>query len=324
MRFAALLRPSMLAVVPALASCNGVQSALTPFGAEAETTRDITVAMTIGAAVLTIAVLLLARHAVRAPEGRLDHAGGMRVILWLGAVIPTIVLGLLLVISLPTMRSMATSPGDLRIGVSGEQFWWRVRYDSGAGAAVETANEVRVPVGRTVSFQLESPDVIHSFWIPGLAGKVDMIPGRTNDLVVRATRAGVFRGVCTEFCGLSHARMAFDVLAMEPAAFDRWLAELARPASASNAYGRELFEEYGCHGCHVIRGHVTGTPIGPDLTHFGSRRSLGAGTLPMSPAAIARFIRNPASIKPGALMPAFGTMSQEHADSIAAYLQELR
>ena len=190
--------------------------------------------------------------------------------------------------------------------------------------AVETANEIRVPVGRNVAFALRSPDVIHSFWIPGLAGKMDMIPGRTNELVVRATRPGTYRGVCAEFCGLSHARMAFDVIAMEPAEFDLWLESAARPAAGVAGPGRRLFEDYGCGGCHAIRGHLEGSPIGPDLTHFGARRTLGAGTLPMTADAIAAFIRDPARSKPGALMPAFGAMPAADAAAIAAYLSGLR
>jgi cytochrome c oxidase subunit 2 len=314
----------MVLALPLIAGCTGVQSTFSAFGAEAETTRTMTLMMSVGAALIALAVLLLATHAVRAHEGALDGKHGMRLILWAGAVFPTVVLTVLLVSSLPTMRSYAAQTGDLRIHVDGEQFWWRVRYEPHGGPSMETANEVRVPIGRTVAIQLGSPDVIHSFWIPGLAGKVDMIPGRATDLVVRPTRAGMYRGQCAEFCGLSHARMAFDVIAMEPEAFDAWLQNAARPAGAIDVAGRTLFAEYGCDGCHLIRGHVAGAQIGPDLTHYGSRRTLAAGTLPMGAAATSRFIRNPAEIKPGALMPAFRAMPESDARAIAAYLLELR
>jgi cytochrome c oxidase subunit 2 len=323
-----LLRATALACpwvsLPLLASCAGVQSTFSAFGAEAETTRAMTYTMGIGAAVITIAVLLLTWHAVRAPPGQLNGAQGVRVILWAGAVLPTVVLTILLVVTLPTMRSHASQPGELRIHVDGEQFWWRVRYEPPGGAAVETANEIRVPVGRTIAIQLSSPDVIHSFWVPGLAGKVDMIPGRVNELVVRPTRAGTYRGQCAEFCGLSHARMALDVIAMDPVEFDRWLEEVALPAVSIDSAGRRLFSEYGCDGCHTIRGHVTGGRIGPELTHYGARRTLAAGTLTMSGEATRRFIRNSAEIKPGSLMPAFGTMPDSDAQAIASYLLELR
>lgn len=320
-----IARRAVLATLGMTATgCAGRQSALAPFGAEAQSTFVLTAAMAATFALVTIAVLWLAWHAWRSPPERLAPAAGMRMVLWFGAILPSILLGIMLVLSLPTMRALPFAAQDLRIAVDGEQYWWRVRYAPPGGAAIETANEVRVPVGRTVAFALASPDVIHSFWIPGLAGKVDMIPGRTNELVVRATRPGTFRGVCAEFCGLSHAHMAFDVVAMPAAEFDRWLASAARPAAPVAGAGRALFEAYGCGGCHVVRGHGPGSPIGPDLTHFGARRSLGAGTLPMRREAIAAFIRNPAAAKPGALMPAFPAMPPADAAAIAAYLEALR
>lgn len=318
----------VLAACACFCGCAGVQSTFSVFGVEAESTRTLAVAMFGGAALITAGVCLLAWHAVRAPPGRLDHDGGMRVILWLGAVLPTLVLAGLLAWSLPTMRSLAAGEGGLEIRVDGEQFWWRVRYRRAADTPViESANEVRVPVGRTVTFLLESPDVIHSFWIPGLAGKMDMIPGRTNRLVARATRAGVFRGTCAEFCGLSHARMAFDVVAMAPEHFDRWLAAQAGPAAAGSGAddaGRRLFEGYGCAGCHTVRGHFEGGAIGPDLTRLGSRRTLAAATLPMDAPALADFIRDPGATKPGSRMPAFPHMTPEDAQAIAGYLAGLR
>ena len=325
-RYAAVRSAGQALLVAALplGGCAGIQSTFSTFGVEAESTRVLTLAMAAAAAAITFGVLWIARHAVRAPEGRLDHDGGMRVILWLGAIGPTLLLTLLLVLALPKMRPLEAQSNNVDVTVDGEQFWWRVRYHAAGASPVETANEIRVPTDRTVSFALESPDVIHSFWIPGLAGKMDMIPGRTTRLVVRATRAGVFRGVCAELCGLGHALMAFDVVAMEPADFDAWLQSLAAPAAAFDGPGRKLFDEYGCPSCHVIAGHFTGSPIGPDLTHMGSRRSLAAGALPMTQDAIARFIRDPAAIKPGALMPAFERMSPEDAQAVAAYLAGLR
>jgi cytochrome c oxidase subunit 2 len=319
-------RPLAACLAVPLGGCAGVQSTFSAFGAEALTTRTLATIMFASAAALTVGVLALAWHAVRAPEGKLDHSGGMRLILWLGAVGPTVLLTALLLLSLPTMRPLTAAPGDLRIAVDGEQFWWRVRYASGDeidSGAVETANEIHVPVGRAVTFLLESPDVIHSFWIPGLAGKVDMIPGRTNELVVRATAAGVFRGTCAEFCGLSHANMAFDVVAMDGAAFDEWLDALARPAAEFAHEGRSLFAEYGCDGCHAVRGHFAGSPIGPDLTHLAARRSLGAGTAPLTQDALASFIVDSAALKPGSLMPPFEHMPRADAQLIAAYLLEL-
>ncbi len=324
-RYATLPRLMIVMIMAALLSgCGGVQSTFSTFGVEAEATRKLIVVMTVTGVLITIGVIWLAIHAVRAPPGRLNHTSSTRVILWLGAIGPTVLLAVLLVISLPMMKTLPVAAGDLEIAVDGEQFWWRVRYLPPNGLAVETANEIRLPVGRTVSFSLASSDVLHSFWIPGLAGKVDMIPGRRNRLVVHATRAGTYRGVCAEFCGLSHAHMAFDVIAMPPADFDQWLATAAGHANVVSSPGRKLFEEYGCNGCHTVRGHFPTSPIGPDLTHFGSRLSLAASTLPVTVTTLKNFIRNPALTKPGALMPAFESMSAEDADVIATYLMELK
>jgi cytochrome c oxidase subunit II len=319
-----VLRTAATVAAASVASCTGIQSTFSTFGTEAESTRALTVAMVTGVAIITVAVLVLAFHAVRAPAGRLDHRRGMRVILWLGAIGPTLILAALLASTLPTMRTLAAKPGDLEIRVDGEQFWWRVQYQPANGEPAEAANEIRLPVGRTVTFLLASPDVIHSFWIPGLAGKMDMIPGRTTRLVVQATSAGRYRGACAELCGLSHALMAFDVTAMEAAEFDRWLAAQAQPASVPDGPGGRLFDQYGCLGCHRVRGLPQGSSIGPDLTHFGSRPTLAASTLPMELAAVAKFIRDPSAIKPGALMPSFHDMPDEDAQAIARWLMELR
>lgn len=310
-----------------LAGCNTHQSTLAPFGADAADIRHLFIIMLIGAVVIAGGVALLMRHAVRAPEGAIDHRGGMRIILWLGGVIPTIVLFGLLVYSLPYMKPRPVSPVDLSIAVDGEQFWWRVAYRPTGGAPVASANEIRIPTGRTVAFRLSAGDVVHSFWIPGLAGKMDMIPGRTNTLVVRAEKPGRYRGQCAEFCGLSHALMAFDVIAMPPAAFDAWLANEARPAgTGGDATGARLFAANGCGGCHSVAG-VTApsrtSGIGPDLTHFGARRTLAAGILPMTPANVAGFIRHPEKTKPGVRMPSFPQLSDEEAMALARYLQGL-
>ncbi len=309
-----------------LGGCNRHQSALTVFGEEAATVRHLTIVMLIGAIVIACGVAALMIAAVRAPEGRLTLSGGMRLIGWVGGVVPVVVLLGLLLYSLPAMRPLPVAQNDLRIAVKGEQFWWRVRYQPPGAAPVVTANEIRVPVGRTVQFDLTAGDVIHSFWIPGLAGKMDMIPGRTNRLIVRATKPGTFRGVCTEFCGLSHALMAFDVVAMEPAAFDAWLANERRPATpaAGTAAGARAFAANGCAGCHAIAGTDAAGEIGPDLTHLGSRSSLGAGTQPMSRAALVRFITDAPAVKPGARMPAYPQMPRQDAQAIAAYLESLK
>ncbi|MHA0330346.1 cytochrome c oxidase subunit II [Sphingomonas melonis] len=306
-----------------LTGCNTHQSTLAPFGADAADIRHLFLLMLAGAVVIAGALALLMRHAVRAPEGELGLRGGMRLVLWLGGIIPTILLLGLLVYSLPFMRPRPIAPADLQVAVDGEQFWWRVTYRPADTPPIETANEIRIPVGRTVAFRLTSADVVHSFWIPGLAGKMDMIPGRTNTLVVRADKAGHYRGQCAEFCGLSHALMALDVIAMEPAAFDAWLADQRRPTT-SQGDGARLFAQNGCNACHTVRGAGPAGRIGPDLTHFGSRPTLAAGILPMTTANVAAFIRHPEKTKPGVRMPAFPQLSQPEATAIARYLEGLK
>ena len=311
-----------------LTGCNTHQSTLAPFGVDATDIRHLFVIMLVGAVVIAGAVALLMRQAVRAPEGELSHSGGMRLVLWLGGVIPTVILLGLLAYSLPYMRPRPVAPADLRIAVEGEQFWWRVRYLPSGAAPVDSANEIRIPTGRNVAFRLGAGDVLHSFWIPGLAGKMDMIPGRTNTLVVRAEKPGRYRGQCAEFCGLSHALMAFDVIAMPPAAFDSWLADQRRPAMAdagvAGGAGARLFAANGCGGCHGIAGVGAPSRIGPDLTHFGSRRTLAAGILPMTETNVARFIRHPEKTKPGVRMPSFPQLSDAEAIALARYLQGLK
>jgi cytochrome c oxidase subunit 2 len=247
-----------------------------------------------------------------------------------GAVVPTVVLTVLLIYGLaPIPALLAPAPeGSLKIAVTGEQWWWRVRYHLPDGEEVTLANEIRLPVGETVEFRLDSPDVIHSFWIPPLGGKVDMIPGRVTRLVLKPTRVGVFRGVCAEYCGASHALMAFPVVVQEREEFDRWLAHQARPAEPpvepAPARGQELFLANGCSACHTVRGTPAAGVIGPDLTHVGSRLSVAAGTLPNEPDDFRRWVAHTTDVKPGALMPSFHMLPPGELQELAAYLKGLR
>jgi len=310
----------VLPLVLLATGCNRSQSAFAVFGREASDIASLTMVLTVGAVVIAIGMAALMWVAVRAPEGRMDLVRGERMILWVGAIGPAVLLLGLLAYSLPMMRPRKVEPAALQVVLEGEQFWWRVRYLAAGAPPVVSANELRLPVGRDVVLRLRAGDVVHSFWVPGLAGKTDMIPGRENRMTVRATRAGVYRGQCAEFCGLSHALMAFDVVAMDPAAFDRWLADQAAPVRRTDA----LFASYGCGGCHAIRGTDQAGRIGPDLTHFGARRTLGAGILPPTQANVAAFIRHPERVKPGVRMPAFGAMPDRDAQAIARYLKALK
>jgi cytochrome c oxidase subunit 2 len=225
-------------------------------------------------------------------------------------------------------RVMALAPSDaLKIHVTGKQWWWRVQYATADGF-VETANELRLPVGQRVELQLSSPDVIHSFWVPSIAGKMDMIPGRITHLGIEPTRTGLFRGTCAEYCGASHALMAFDVIVSETGDFQRWLATQGAPAATPidprAIRGQATFLEHGCSACHTIRGTSAAGQIGPDLTHVASRASIGAATLPNQPDTLVRWIRDTDGVKPGVHMPAFRALTTDELAALAAYLGGLQ
>jgi cytochrome c oxidase subunit 2 len=325
------LRPalSILVTGPFIAACSGIQSALDPAGREAAEVATLFFTMLIGGVVIWAGVVGMLYYAARKRVVHSERAAG-HVILWCGAILPTCVLAVLLsyaVWLMPTVRPwfQEKDSGMQHIEVTGEQFWWRVRYlDKTGDVAFEAANEVRVPVGQRVVFSLKSADVIHSFWIPVLGGKMDMIPGRDNRLTLQAEKAGVYRGVCAEFCGVSHAMMAFTVQAMEPLEYNAWLSARQTSASAKDEEGLALFVRQGCDACHAITGTPAKGVIGPDLTAFGERGSVAAGTFPNEPRHIARFVHNPRSVKPGVHMPPFNDLSDHELDRIAAFLKELR
>lgn len=322
--------PFLIFALLAFAGCAGRQSALAPAGREAEKLAQIFWLMTAGALVVWVATIALALWAVRARAERHNLRRTRMLIVGGGAVVPTIVLTALLVYGLePIPALVAPAPeGTLKIAVTGEQWWWKVRYMPPGGQETTLANEIRLPVGEQVEFILDSPDVIHSFWIPSLAGKVDMIPGRVTRLVLKPTKTGTFRGACAEYCGASHAWMAFNVVVSEREEFESWLAEQSRPAQAPTeplaARGRELFSSNGCSACHSIRGTEAGGLVGPDLTHVGSRTSLAAGTLPNEQDDYRRWIAHTDEVKPGVLMPSFQMLADEDLRAIAAYLKGLK
>lgn len=287
--------------------------------------------MTGGTLVVWAAVIFLTFYAIHHRPVARKGAWAAMLIIGGGAVVPTVVLAGLLVYGLAMLPPLLAHapPGSLRIVVTAEQWWWRVRYELPDGSApIVLANEIRLPVGEPVQFELESPDVIHSFWIPALGGKMDMIPGRRTRLTLEATRPGTFRGVCAEYCGTSHALMAFGVVVMERAAFAQWLDAERGPAADSSdplaRAGRERFVASGCAACHTVRGTESRGLVGPDLTHVGSRTSLGAGILPNDAAHFRRWLAETATVKPGVLMPHFGMLPGHELDALAAYLESLQ
>lgn len=287
-------------------------------------------AMAIGGGVIWGGMVALALYASRWKCEAISEGAAGRLILWGGFAFPVAVLTALLAFALWLMPSLRPFAGGeqarLRIDITGHQFWWDVVYHLPDGTRVASANEVRLPVGERVEFALASGDMIHSFWIPALAGKMDLIPGRTNRLSLRAIKPGVYRGQCAEFCGDSHALMAFTAIAMEPAAFDAWLTARRLPSAGvgSATDGEALFLREKCGDCHRVEGTPAGGVAGPDLSHVGSRRTIGAGLLDNSTAMLARFIAHSGSMKPGSQMPAYLHLSAEERDAIAGWLKGLR
>lgn len=210
-------------------------------------------------------------------------------------------------------------PAALRIQVTAHQWWWEVRYPGDDGFV--TANEIHIPVGAPVDVALVSDDVIHSFWIPKLGGKMDVVPGQTNVTWLQADAPGVYRGQCGEFCGAQHAQMAMLMVAAAPAEFEAWREGQRAAATSSESDGRRLFESH-CGLCHVIRGVTEGGVVGPDLTHLMSRHTLVAGMLRNTEADLARWIADPQGIKPGSLMPRLD-LSDADRVRIVAYLRTL-
>ncbi len=321
-----------------------VDAVLQPAGPVAAVIAEMSWVLIIGAAIVFCIVmvallwaLLGARHqrgeqpGARRPAAADGRTGTRRWIIGAGFVFPVLVLSALLAYSAwrTGALTLPRTVGEPVISVTGHLWWWEVRYrDPARGLDVVLANEIHLPVGRAITLGLTSADVIHSFWVPALAGKVDMLPGRVHQLRLQADRAGVFRGQCAEFCGAQHARMALHVVAHEAADFERWLLAQARPAQppqgALAQRGAQVFAEQRCGACHSVRGLGPTASIGPDLTHVGSRLHLAAGTLPMGDAALRDWIADPQRSKPGARMPSYNRLDDASLAALAAFLLQLR
>ena len=253
-------------------------------------------------------------------------AGNKRIeIAWTAA--PVILLAVLFVLTVQTMGTVeAEAPPDaLRIRVVGFQWWWRYEYPD---LGVVTANELRVPVGVPLRLELHSGDVIHSFWVPRFGWKKDATPGRTTDLTMRIDQEGIYDGACTEYCGTQHAWMRISVVAESRERFDAWVQQqrqpAATPAQGAAARGMQVFHQNTCVNCHAVRGTAASAEVGPDLTHFGSRTTLGAGVLENTADNLRRWLRDPHQIKPGVLMPGYNDLSADELDALVKYLRELR
>lgn len=290
---------------------------------------QISTVLFIGGAGIFLMVALVMALAMHGPERVRRALANPALIVAAGVAFPVLALTALLLWVLGPGPLAARSSGTaaVRIEVTGELWWWRVRYLDRSGTLLfETANDVRIPAGQTVEFLLRSDNVIHSFWIPELAGKLDMMPGRVNRLRVMAGAPGVFRGQCAEYCGAQHAQMRFDVQVLAPAQFDEWLRQQRQPARLAGPelrHGEQLFQQ-ACAQCHAVRGTPATGTMGPDLTHLGGRPSLAAGVLPNNVGALAGWIAGGQHIKPGNAMPAFDQWPGEDLRAVARYLESLK
>jgi cytochrome c oxidase subunit 2 len=262
----------------------------------------------------------------------LERSGSGLPFIYVGISLTFVALVAFAVWNYKVLAAVAMPPPNtaVTVDVTGHRWWWEVRYEgSGSAAAFTTANEIRIPVGKPVKVKLNTVDVIHSFWVPALTGKMDTIPGQTNVTWLQADKAGVYRGQCTEYCGLQHAHMGFMVVAEPEKQFESWRRQQVRGPKvpqesqvAAAAAGQQVFMHH-CAVCHTVRGTMAMGKIGPDLSHLMERKTLAAGMLPNTIGALSGWISNPQQIKPGNLMPTLDLSGQELA-RLRNFLQTLQ
>lgn len=327
---------ALLASASILAACGGGPSALDPAGRGA---REIAVLWWVmfglGTAVFALVLVVLWRSRRRQPAGDRSSApltaddaserAGHRWMLLGGVILPVVVVLPLSLLTLVIGDRLWSRGGEdvLDVELVGHQFWWEVRYpDTGA----VTANEIHIPVDREVRISMTSEDVIHSFWVPNLHGKVDLIPGEDTHIVIDADEPGRYEGLCAEFCGIQHAHMKLLVVAHDDEDFEAWSAREAAdadaPGTAAARDGAEAFATLGCASCHTVRGTSADGDVGPDLTHIASRLTLGANTIPNNRGNLGGWIADPQRIKPGNRMPPTALDAEQHR-ALVAYLESL-
>ncbi|HMN81472.1 MAG TPA: cytochrome c oxidase subunit II [Burkholderiaceae bacterium] len=312
-------------------------SVLSPASLEAAVLGELIIVMTVGAVIVfALTMGALAWSLRRGPKPEVSTRWW---VLGAGIAFPAVVLTALLAYG--TLRTVGLERGlkdpALVVGVIGRLWWWELRYrDPVSGREVVSANELRIPVGRRVQLGLMSDDVVHSFWVPQLGGKMDLVPGRVNRLVITAQQPGLYRGQCAEFCGTQHTKMALHVLAMPADAFDEWLAaqtasqadtragRQATDTPTTDPPGRQAFVANGCSACHAVDAAPGGPRLAPTLAQVASRAYLGAGVLPNEAGALRRWLGDIQALKPGARMPSYAHLDAATLDSLAEYLETLR
>lgn len=338
--FASALRGGLAALLPLLlVACGGdveqfPQTSLDPksdFAIEIDQLWNLTLYLGVGVGIITFAVLgyilIRFRYTPEAPQPKQVHGNTTLEIAW--TLIPAVLIS---IIAVPTVQTIfftyREAPEDaLVVDVAGRQWWWEFHYVTANGDTVTTANEVHVPVGRTVRLRMTSRDVLHSFWIPQMGGKRDVVPNRVTNIVFTPLEAGVYLGQCAEFCGESHALMKMRLIAHEPDDFERWLRNEAAPAvepvDSAVVIGQQLVTNGMCAGCHMIRGtSAQFGRTGPDLTHIARRSTIAAGILENNAENLMDWVGNAPAVKPGALMPNM-ELSDQELQYIVAYLQTL-
>jgi cytochrome c oxidase subunit 2 len=306
----------------------GLSSVFLTGSTQADVLAEVSWLLIGGTGAVFLITMALAAWSLRTHERRVSTAW------WVvagGLVFPITVLTALLIYS--TWRTQGLdrpfAAPPMVIGVTGHMWWWEVRiHDPATGQEIRTANEIHLPAGQPVQLGLTAADVIHSFWVPSLGGKMDMVPGRVNRLMIQAHTPGVYRGQCAEYCGAQHARMGLRVIVQPPQDHAKWLAAQRAPAALPRTpraiAGRQALHDHGCLACHAVRGVSDDGRGGPDLTHVASRDTLGAGTLRNHQGALLAWIRDVQALKPGSRMASYHHLDEPALQAIAAYLSELK
>lgn len=280
----------------------------------------ISVAVFVEVMALLVWALVFRRGTVR-----VRHGQPLRFVTVAGAALPFVILVAVYAVGLRDLAALGADPraNSLSVEVTGHRWWWEVRYEGSSGA---TANEIHIPVGERVKVRLRTDDVLHSFWVPQLMPKTDLIAGEVRETWLQAARPGSYRGQCSEYCGTQHAHMAFLVVAQPRGEFDAWLARLTAPArqaqTEAERRGEQAFVQGSCAACHAIRGTSAQARVGPDLSNVGSRWSLGAGAVPNDGGHLGGWIANSQTVKPGNYMPPQPVDAGQLPDLIA-YLRSL-
>ncbi|MBV9212308.1 MAG: cytochrome c oxidase subunit II [Actinobacteria bacterium] len=325
---------ALLACTTLAAGCGNGQSTLDP---KSRPSHDVTTLwwwmLAIASIVFFGAIFMLGTAWLRRNREGLPFLGQREklantLVIMFGIVVPVVVLaavfGVANLIVTKDTDAPAAGSSQMTVHVIGHQWFWEVRYP---GMAAVTANEIHIPVRTRVTAAVNTADVIHSFWVPELNRKIDMIPGQTGRILLYADRPGDYRGQCAEFCGVQHAHMAMKVIAESPAAFRRWLESESRPAlpprTAAARRGERVFLGNACAQCHTLRGTAAQGQIGPDLTHMGSRTTLAALAIPNDRSALLEWIRDPQHVKPGNRMPGLQLTGADRA-ALVEYLEGLR